>query len=313
MAIFHGGATEYTASKDPYYVKGNPEGPAIALANALAPGEIDVLVADHTDVKVRAMINGILVVENLSRGRTFSDIDVYVSPRDGVVYKTAKVRSARNLGVVPDAKVKASVDKYAEAIKPIFNEVVGESAIVITRSRGGESPMGNLVTDALRAKYGAQIALQNSGGLRADIDAGPVTYGEVFNVLPFGNQSVTLNLSGSGVLAALENGVSDFSGSAGKFIQVSGVYFTYDQSKPVGQRVVSAFLDKERTRPIDPNATYSVVTNDFMVTGGDAYTMLGQGTGTATRDILVNDVVEYVRANRPLNPQVEGRIQILGK
>lgn len=313
MALFHGGAIQYSASTDPYYVKGNPEGPAIDLAKALAPGEIDVLVADHTDVKVRAVINGILVVENLSKGRTISDIDVYVSPRDGVVYKTAKVRSTWNMGVVPDPRVKASVDKYAAAIKPIFNEVVGESALVITRSRGGESLMGNFVTDALRAKYGAQIALQNSGGLRADIDAGPVSYGEVFNVLPFGNQSVTLNLSGQGVLAALENGVSDFSGSAGKFVQVSGVYFTYDQSKPVGQRVVSAFLDAARTQPLDPSATYSVVTNDFMLTGGDGYTMLAQGTDKATRDILVNDVIEYVRAHVPINPVLEGRIQVLGK
>jgi len=313
IALFHGGATQFSASTEPYFVKGNPEGPAIDLAKALAPGEIDVLVADHTDVKVRAMINGILVVENLSKGRTYSDIDLHVSPRDGVVYKTARVRPAWNLGVVPDAQVKASIDRYAEALKPIFNEVVGESGTLITRSRGGESLMGNLVTDALRAKYGSQIALQNSGGLRADIDAGPVSYGEVFNVLPFGNQAATLKLPGTAILAALENGVSDFSGSAGRFIRVSGISFTYDQSKPVGQCVVAVFLDQARTQPLDPNTTNTVFTNHFMLTGGDNYTMLAQGTDKVTRDILVNDVIEYVRATGPLNPQIEGRIQVLGK
>jgi 2',3'-cyclic-nucleotide 2'-phosphodiesterase (5'-nucleotidase family)/predicted AlkP superfamily phosphohydrolase/phosphomutase len=313
MAVFHGGAEQYTASKDPYFTKGNPEGPGIDLAEALDPGDIDVLIADHTNVKVRAVVNDILVVENLSKGVTFSDIDIYVDPSGGVVYTTGKVRPAWNQGVVPDPAVKAVVDKYAEEIKPIFNEVVGESAALITRSRGAESLMGNLVTDAIRAKYGAQIALQNSGGLRADIDVGPVTYGEVFNVLPFGNQSATVRLTGRLVLAALENGVGDVSGSAGRFIQVSGVYFTYDPSKPAGQRVVAAFLDKARTQPLDPNATYLVVTNDFMLQGGDNYTMLAQGTDKATRDLLVNDVVEYVRANRPINPQLEGRIQVAGR
>lgn len=313
IAVFHGGATNYTSSNDPYLVKGAPQGPAIDLAQALPANTIDLLVADHTNVKVNTVVNGVLIVENLSKGLTYSDIDLWVDARGRVAYKTARIRPAWNMGVTPDPAVKAVVDKYAAEIKPIFNEVVGESATTITRSRGGESPMGDLVTDALRKTYGMQIALQNSGGLRADIDPGPITYGEAFGVLPFGNQSVTLNLKGSQVLAALENGVSDVSGSAGKFIQVSGVYFTYDPSKPVGQRVVAAFLNAARTQPLDPNASYSVVTNDFMVQGGDGYTMLAQGTNIATRNILLNDFVDYLRANRPVNPQVEGRIQAVGK
>ena len=309
MVVIHSGAEEYTSSTDPYYVRGKPVGPAISLASSLNPSEIDVIVADHTDVKVREVVNGILIVENRSKGVTFSDIDLYVDPRGGVVYKTAKVRPAWNLGVTPDPAVNAVVQKYAEEIKPFLAQIVGESAILITRSRGGESPMGNLVADAIRTRYGTQIALVNSGGLRADIDPGPISYGEVFNVLPFGNQSVTLKLTGRQVLQALENGVSDVSGSAGRFAQVSGVYFTYDPARPVGQRVVGAFLDKERTQAIDPNATYSLATIDFLLGGGDNYTMLAQGTEKATRDILVNDLITYIGANRPTNPQVEGRIQ----
>jgi 5'-nucleotidase len=166
--------------------------------------------------------------------------------------------------------------------------------------------MGNLVSDAIRATYGVDVALQNSGGLRADFQPGPLTKGDVFAVLPFGNIVVTGKLSGADLLAALENGVSDVSGTAGRFIQLSGVRFAFDASKPVGSRVLWAVLSDGRA--VDPNATYTVAANDFMTVGGDGYTSLTRIVNPTTREQLWEVAANYVKSLGTVDPQVEGRV-----
>jgi 2',3'-cyclic-nucleotide 2'-phosphodiesterase (5'-nucleotidase family) len=283
----------------------NQTGPLADMARAVDP-EVDVIIGGHNRVNTMTRINGILVHEG-NHAQTTGRITLLVDPA------TKNVTAAwgafdRPYGgaITPEPRLAQLVSDANEQIKPILGQQIGASAALVDRSRGAESKMGNLVSDAIRATYGVDVALQNSGGLRADFRPGPLTRGDVFAVLPFGNLVVTGKLSGADLLAALENGVSDVSGSAGRFIQLSGVRFAYDASKPVGQRVLWAVLSNGQ--PLDPNATYTVAANDFMWYGGDGYTSLTKLTDAFTREQLYEVAVNYVQSLGTVDPQTEGRI-----
>ncbi len=170
--------------------------------------------------------------------------------------------------------------------------------------------MGNLVADAMldRVKdQGIQIAIANGGGLRASIDAGAVTMGEVLTVLPFQNTLSTFQVSGQTLLDALENGVSQIEDGAGRFPQVAGMTFTVDASRPrPGRRVSDVMVGGA---PIDPAATYGVVSNNFVRNGGDGYAMFKDAMNAYDFGPDLADVTaEYLAASGAYQPYTDGRI-----
>ena len=199
--------------------------------------------------------------------------------------------------------------------------LVGDRAVC----RVQECNLGNFVTDAMRAETGAQIAITNGGGIRSNVPVGvetpadialsapmTVTLGDVLTVFPFGNLVSEFQLTGADVVAALENGVSLVEEGAGRFPQVSGIRYTWDGSKPAGERIVSVeVLGEDGTyTPIDPADTYSLASNDFMRRGGDGYEVFATNAidpydfGKPLDQVLQ----EYIAANSPIAPAVEGRI-----
>ena len=175
--------------------------------------------------------------------------------------------------------------------------------------------MGNLVADAMldRVKdQGVQIAYANSGGIRSSIDAGEVTMGEVLTVLPFQNTLSTFELSGEGLLAALENGVSQVEEVKGRFPQVAGLKFTWDSSVAPNEGRIQEVMVAEGDGyvPLDPAKTYLIVTNNFVRNGGDGYGMFA-GEDKNAYDYgpdLADVLAEYMAAQGPVTPMVEGRI-----
>jgi 2',3'-cyclic-nucleotide 2'-phosphodiesterase (5'-nucleotidase family) len=185
--------------------------------------------------------------------------------------------------------------------------------------------MGNMVADAMRLKYpGVDAAFTNSGGLRADVNCAPpsageqpceITWCEMFSVLPFGNRTVILTLTGAQLEQAFLNGFSPVCNSAiatGRFPQISGLRVTYgcNGTAPVvtGMWKTPQGIGGPETT-IGPTDTVRFVTNDFMYTGGDGYTVFAQGTNVAQPgDDLLQVAVDYVTANSPVGPVVEGRI-----
>lgn len=170
--------------------------------------------------------------------------------------------------------------------------------------------MGNLVADAMLERVkdqGVQIAFANSGGIRASIDGGEVTMGEVMTVLPFQNTLSTFQTKGQTIIDALENGVSQVEEVAGRFPQVAGMTFTWDSAAEPGSRIVEVMVGGA---PLDPVATYGVVTNNYVRNGGDGYKMFATEAmnvydfGPDLADVLA----EYMAAIAPANPMVEGRI-----
>ena len=181
--------------------------------------------------------------------------------------------------------------------------------------------MGNLVADAMRRKYpGVDAALTNSGGLRADLvctpptageQPGEITWGEVFAVLPFGNRTVIETLTGAQLTTAFLNGFTpvlrpDFAGGTGRFPQVSGLKVAVPLHRHDARRRRDV-EGAERRRadpltPIGPTDTVRFVTNDFMYTGGDGYTVVRQGTDVQQPgDALLDIVIDYITAHPPID------------
>ena len=171
--------------------------------------------------------------------------------------------------------------------------------------------MGNLVADAMLdrvADQGITIAIANSGGLRASIDAGDVTMGEVLTVLPFQNTLSTFQVTGEVMLAALENGVSDMAGVAGRFPQVAGMTFTVDPAAEVGSRISDVMVGDAA---LDPAATYGVVSNNYVRNGGDGYSMFKDAANAYDFGPDLADVTaEYMAAQGAYTPYTDGRITV---
>jgi 2',3'-cyclic-nucleotide 2'-phosphodiesterase (5'-nucleotidase family) len=329
IVMGHDGATAGTLT--------DPTGPLITLADQLT--NVDAVVGDHTDFQVLSTRpNGILVIENRSKGIRFTRLRLVLDSNLGkVVYKTADFHKPWNIGVTPDPAIQARIDQLNAQLAPILNTVIGSSTVFIPRAdacgnsagRTCESLVGNTTADSMRTTYLTDFAITNSGGLRADLTCPttdnandfcppytpppyPITRGQVLTVLPFGNVVVTLQVNGAELKTMLENGVSAMPAVNGRFAQVSGLCFTYDISAPAGSRVTAAVrqaADGSCTgAPVDliVASTYSIAENDFMANGGDGYpNVISRAT---TRDIMDQVLADYVAANTPISPAIQGRI-----
>ena len=222
--------------------------------------------------------------------------------------------------VTPDPETQAMVDEFEKKLDESLNVEIGTTAEMLDSRRNvvrsEESSMGNLIADAMKAASGADITITNGGGIRADrtYDPGTVlTRRDILTELPFGNVTVVTELPGTQVLAALENGVSQVENGAGRFPQVSGIELVYDPTAPAGSRIASV---KINGADLDPDAVYKVVTNDYMLGGGDGYGALGGGNvliNAGNGNLMANDVMDYIAGMGTVNSVVEGRIKTVGQ
>ncbi|MQB10057.1 LysM peptidoglycan-binding domain-containing protein [Agrobacterium sp. ICMP 6402] len=218
----------------------------------------------------------------------------------------------------PDEATLKRIDELKAPIEALKTKVVGSSEGPIEGDRKvcrvKECSMGNLVADATLARVkdqGVTIAFANSGGLRSSIDAGDVSMGEVLTVLPFQNTVATFQLKGEDIRAALENGVSQIDDGAGRFMQVSGMKYSFDRSKPAGNRVVSVDVKEgEAFVPLDPAKTYIVAANNYVRTGGDGFKVFAEKAINAYDfgPNLEEAVAAFITANSPYKPYTDGRI-----
>jgi 5'-nucleotidase/UDP-sugar diphosphatase len=218
----------------------------------------------------------------------------------------------------PNADIVARLATLEEPIQELMSEVIGTATAPIDGARETcrmvECQMGNLVSDAMLdrvADQGISIAIQNGGGLRASIEAGEITMGEVLTVLPFSNTLATVQLTGADVIEALENGVSDYENQAGRFPQVAGLQYTWDPAQPAGSRIVEVRVETDGGwAPIDEAATYGVVTNDYTRRGGDGYATFAEGEnpydfGPPLEQVLADYIAEL---GGEYTPYTDGRI-----
>lgn len=323
IALAHEGVWGYDAD-------GQAFGPLLDFAQQVHG--FDLILGDHTNVEFAAEVNGALVIENRSKGVTYARIDLELDEAGVITDRDFQFVVPYVGGVTPDPDVVALLEPYRALLSAAYDRVIGVATDVFVRGsnieRLKEVPLGNLVADAIRVRYGTQLGFTNGGGLRAPLPssylpadhtlrrttpgyaAGPpydLVVGDVFAVLPFGNVVVTRTVTGAQLWAALENSVAVLPGANGRFAQISGFRFGYDLCRPMGSRVKWVQLD-DGTPILADGTPYTFATNDFVNTGGDGYTMLADGQGT-TREVMADVVLEHIEALGTIRPTVEGRIQ----
>ena len=280
---------------------------------------VDVLLTGHDhDLRI-SYDNRVAMVESGEEGEYVTAIDMYciIAEKDGKrqVSWRPVFRPIDSALVPPDPDAAAIVRKYEAELSKELDVVVGTTAVALdSRSatvRSQEAAIGNLIADAIRAATGADVAITNGGGIRANkqYPAGAtLTRRDVLTELPFGNATVMVEIAGKDIVDALENGFSQVDNRAGRFPQVSGLKVVYDARAAVGARVASVEIGG---RPLEPATKYRVASNDFMFGGGDGYAALGRGRtiiGKTDGALLANVVMVHIRKLGTVTTGVEGRI-----
>lgn len=253
---------------------------------------LDAVTTGHTHSSVAGYINGIAVVQAYKNARNLGFLTITMNT-DGTLKSIVPSlkdyqKIVKTITADPDA-LKA-YEKWTTDLNPILDEVIGKASGVFTHANTTNvSVLGKWACEAMAAATKTQIAFQNGGGLRTEIPEGNVTYGSLYTVMPFDNTLVTMELSGADVLKNVEHGIDLPTAGFGSF---SGLIVEYDPSNEYGSKVTAITLADGSA--LDPNAFYSVVTNDFMLTGGDGYDFSGAKNVVDTfipiRDMLVAKV-----------------------
>ncbi len=302
---------------------------------------IDVIVGGHSHSKLAEPVvvnkdeNGLekdptVIVQAYQYNDYLGTVDVEFDENGVVVGQVGELIAIKDKAEDPEvaAKLKVYADQIDEVkttstgatvVDELPNPRLSDSEGATVSVRNSETALGNLITDGMLDKAKefnpeTVIALQNGGGIRAAIDQGDITLGDILTVLPFGNTLATMELTGDQIIEALEHGVSQAPKENGGFLHVSGMKYTYDSSQPSGSRVQTVEIkgaDGTYTA-LDSNATYVVATNAFTAKGGDGYDVFKQvyEKGLVT-DLGVTDwenLRDYVQKLETVNPQMEGRI-----
>ena len=292
---------------------------------------IDVVASAHTHQPYVCTYRGFLLTSAASYGRLVTDIDLQIDRGTGrVVGKTAINRivtaegypDAPVQGAYPpldkDAVIAAHVEKYARDVAPFANRKAGSAQVTLSRTEdaAGQSPLGNIIADADLAATrgaGARIAFLNPGSVRAAIEYGSdgnVTYGALFRAQPFGNNLVTMTLTGREIKAVLEQQWLP-SRQQPQMLQVSqGFNYAYDPGRPIGSRVLPETMRLDGM-PISPADRYRVTVNSFMASGGDGFTTLINGREKITGIIDVDAAEAYFKTSSPVAPPPPGRVKVL--
>ena len=277
-------------------------------------GEVDVVVSGHAHGFTNALLPSmgdepVLVTQAFSASTAYGDIDLVIDRSSGdVVEKTGRIVTTFAdvpPGTTPAADVAALVTAADELTAPLVNQVIASAAGPLTRapSPAGETALGNLIADAQRAAMGTQLAFMNPGGVRADLEGGEVTWGELFTVQPFGNSMVGMTLTGAQIDLLLEQ---QWLQATPQILSVSGLTYTWSASAPAGDRVGEILVDGA---PIDPAASYTVAVNSFIASGGDNFTVLIEGTDRVGGPIDLDALITYVQSlPQPFTAAIEGRI-----
>lgn len=299
---------------------------------------IDVIVGGHTHTKLDQVVTvdtdndnnekaPTVIVQTGQYGENLGNLSVTFDKKGEVTASEQHLVNVAEKAENPAAAEK--LKQYKDRIAEISNEetgVVAEEELTNPRAsatstesvRANETALGDYITDGMLAKAKTLnnkvvLALQNGGGIRSSINAGPITVGEVIAVLPFGNTLATVDISGADLRAALEHGVKDSPKESGGFLHIAGGKYTFDSSKPAGSRIVS-FQIKQGDDYVDvkDDQTYTIATNAFTAKGGDGFATFEKAYADGrVQDLGLSDwenFEEQLKSLKTVNNKTEGRI-----
>ena len=276
-------------------------------------GEVDVVVTGHahqfTNAYAKTRGGEALVTQAHVAGTAYSIIDLSVDRAGGdVVEKSARIVytfADRGPGLTPAKDVAAITARAEEKARALLARVVGVAPAPITQvpNAAGESALGNLVTDAQRSAVGAEVAFLNQGGLRGDLDAGPIRYEELLAILPFGRVIVVRPMTGAQIRRALEE---QWEHEPPRILQVSGLTYKWDAALPVGKRVLAPRVG---SAPLDDARSYRVAVTDYLARGDGGFTQLAQGGARAIGPRDTEALIAFIaRAKGRAKARIEARI-----
>ncbi|MFE3836080.1 bifunctional metallophosphatase/5'-nucleotidase [Pseudogemmobacter sonorensis] len=290
---------------------------------------VDVIVGGHDNTYLSntdenavgpypTMVGETAIVQAYAYGKFLGELNVTFDEA-GKIISASGEPLIMDGSVAEDSTTAERIRELGAPLDEIRNKVVAETAETIEGNRDicrqMECSMGNLVADAQLARVadqGVTISLANSGGLRASIDAGEVTMGEVLTVLPFQNTLSTFEITGAELVEALENGASQYEEKAGRFLQVAGVKYAVDPAAPAGERISEVLVAEGGAFvPVDPEKAYLVVSNNYVRQGGDGFGMFVNAAKAYDFGPDLADVVaEYLAAGGAYQPYTDGRITV---
>jgi 2',3'-cyclic-nucleotide 2'-phosphodiesterase (5'-nucleotidase family) len=284
-------------------------GEIVDLAQHLTQ-HVDAIISGHTHSLVNAIVNGIPIVQGRSIGQAIDVVDLPLDAAETVM-PSHEVREVLTDSIAPDAAVQRMVAAATQAVAPRVSRQVARIAEYMSKSASGaeeQVPLGNLIADAMRVEGKGDLGMMNNGGIRAPLRAGVATYGDLFEVQPFGNILYRVTLGGRDLRDYLERLVD----RRRPIVHLSGVVIEYDTARAPGSRLVAVRVGNA---PLDDSRSYTIVVNDFEYTGGS-----GLGFGNAVRraenlDLVDLDAfIDYVaRLPQPVTPPTDRRFVIVSR
>jgi len=261
------------------------------LARGLDSGSVDLIVAGHTHVRIDTVVNGIPIVEAARSGQSIAVVD-FIRRAGGLGREVrARLETPWADSVTPDPALATDLARVQRSVDSVTARLVATLRMNLRRD-GDEYALGRLIADAYRNMGRADIGLINNGGIRTDLPAGPLTYGGLYEALPFQNRLVRLTLPGAAVRAMLEAAVSSGSPDA----HVSGVQVWYDPGRPSGHRIRRVRL--VNGRDLQDARFYTLAVPDFVADGGDGFAMLPSQPRVDTGLVDLDAVIAYLSVLR---------------
>jgi len=265
---------------------------------------IDVFVGGHAHRGIETPYvhpkTGTLIVQTYGYGTRLGYLKLKVKDHK-IVSHSGELLKVWSDQLPADKEVAAKLARYKQQVAPQIGQVVGRLKARLVRDYNRESSLGNFVADVIREMSGADIGMQNAGGIRADLPAGEVTNGNVLDALPFVNGLTVCEMTGAQIREVLEQGFSLERG----MIQVSGLRAVYDLNKPVGRRLIELRINDA---PVEDQKVYRVATSSFLAEGGDLYQTFLQTKQTTTGKMLSETVMEYLQKHGDVAPPRMGRL-----
>ncbi|WP_227983321.1 bifunctional metallophosphatase/5'-nucleotidase [Nocardia spumae] len=305
IALVHDGGAQATPAASTDYNGCAGIGPEVTALAARTDPAVQVLFTAHSHQSYNCELGGKVVTQAASFGRLITDVTLRF--RDGTVSAHA-VNRVVTRDVEPDPAAEALIAYFSGQAAPRAQRVVGTATAPLSRAgrAGGDSALGAVIADAMldvtHDSARAVAAFMNPGGVRADIGPGPITYGGIYETQPFGNQIVTVTLTGSQILDLLEQQWSNSSTPA--VLAVAGISYTYDDKAVAGHKVVA---DSVRIggAPLNAVATYRVTTNNFLAAGGDGFSVFTHSADTTVGPTDLDALETYLSGRGPVGPPPE--------
>lgn len=283
-------------------------GEAALLAKRLSG--VAAIITGHSHTKLAGTVNGIPVIQAAYNGRSVGKVNlVYSREAKKVISAVTSVADVPLEGLAGDLAVSAIVQAAQSQTAVLKGMVLGDAKVRLSHNRYELSPLGQWASDMLKKAGKTDVAFLNGGSIRTGELFGPITKASLYELMPFDNRLLVIEMTGREIMNALEYGIDN---QKVGMLQFSGLMVTYDYSRPVNKRVTHAVLTNGRK--LERNESYKVAVNDFLFAGGDGFTMFTAGRSPVDTHVSIREIIEQAISQAgQLAPEQDGRLKIRNK